>query len=233
MFIFAGDSWALKGFTPENYNKGNEQPLPGDVRLADHWPWSYEHCLTPGQGNLSVMDRLISMRLPSNVPVIWVWTEPGRDYGRIYNKPPHEWMQSENIFSIRTAISHIIMSEIQSKVSNPIAFIGGLSDIDPLLAQKFGFDVLCESWQGWIAQRLQSKWFKLGWGAADIGWRMDSNGIGPGRAATFAWDEQIRGWCGWEEMGYFCHEHPSPRANQEFAQYLQPQVEQWLKNLIS
>jgi hypothetical protein len=232
-YIFAGDSWALKGFTNDNYDKGNSQPLPGDVRLADHWPWQYQHCLAPGQGNLACLDRLVAMRVPATVPVIWVWTEPGRDYGRIRNAPAHEWIEREDIFSLRTSLNHAIMSEIRDRVSNPIAFIGGLSDVDPLLAQAFGFDVLCESWQSWIAAQLDSKWFKMGWGASDVGWRMHSNGITPGKTATFAWDEQIKEWCWWEEQGYFCHEHPTPRANEEFAQYLQPKVEQWLKNQTS
>lgn len=228
-YVFAGDSWALKGFTEDNHNKGNSRPLPGDVRLADHWPWQYSHCLTPGQGNLACLDRLVSMQVPDDVPVIWVYTEPGRDYGRIKNKPPHEWMQSEDIFSIRTALNHAIMHEIHETISNPIAFIGGLSDVDTLLAQSFGFDVLEPSWQAWIARTLDSKWFQHGWGASDIGWRMHSDNITPGKAATFAWDEQIKEWCWWEESGYFCHEHPSPRANEEFAAYLQPRVEEWLK----
>ena len=232
-YIFAGDSWALKGFTDLNYNKGNQQPLPGDERLADHWPWPYQHCLTPGQGNLACLDRLVAMRVPVDVPVVWVWTEPGRDYGRVRNAPPHEWIEREDIFSIRTSLNHAIMSEIRDRVSNPIAFVGGLIDVDPLLAHAFGFDVLCPSWQQWIATRLDSKWFQHGWGASDVGWRMHSDNITPGRAATFAWDEQIKEWCWWEEQGYFCHEHPTPRANAEFAQYLQPKVEQWLKNQIS
>jgi hypothetical protein len=230
-YVFAGDSWALKGFTPENYNLGNNQPLPGDVRLADHWPWEYRHCLTPGQGNLTCLDRLLSMKIPNNVPVIWIWTEPGRDYGRIYNAPPHEWIEREDIFSVREQLSYVILTEIRNKINNPVAFIGGLSDIDPLLAKKFEFDTLCDSWQKWIALQLKSQWFKRGWGASDVGWRMHSNNITPGHTATFAWDEQIKEWCWWEEQGYFCHEHPSPLANKKFAEYLQPQVEQWLTNL--
>jgi hypothetical protein len=227
-YVFAGDSWALKGFTQENYAFGNNDPMPGDVRLADHWPWQYQHCLTPGQGNLVCLDRLVSMNLPKDVPIIWIYTEPGRDYGRIKNSPPHEWIEKEDIFDIRTTLNHAIMQEIQDRVNNPIAFIGGLSDIDSLLAQTFGFDVLHPSWQSWIATTLDSQWFEFGWGASDIGWRMHSDKIKPSKTATFAWDEQIKEWCWWEENGYFCHEHPSPHANKEFAEYLQPTVKDWL-----
>ena len=228
-YILAGDSWALKGYTNDNYNKKSNQPLPSDTRLADHWPWTYQHCLTPGHGNLACLDRLISMQIPQHIPVIWVYTEPGRDYGRIKNAPPHEWIEREDIFDIRTSLNHAIMSEIKDSISNPVAFIGGLSDVDPLLAQAFGFNVLHSSWQRWIAQKLNSQWFEHGWGASDVGWRMHSDNITPGKTATFAWDELIKEWCWWEDEGYFCHEHPTPRCHKEFAEYLQPQVEQWLK----
>ena len=77
-FIFAGDSWALKGFTEQNYHYGNNDPMPGDVRLADHWDMEYVYALAPGKGNLSVMDKIISTKLETTVPVIWVYTEPGK-----------------------------------------------------------------------------------------------------------------------------------------------------------
>jgi len=227
-YVFAGDSWALKGFTNDNYDKGNTHPVSGDIRLADHWPWKYQHCLTPGQGNLACLDKLVAMNIPTDVPIIWVYTEPGRDYGRIKNQSPHDWIEKEDIFDIRTALNHVIMQEIKDCLDNPIAFIGGLSDVDPLLAQAFGFDVLNPSWQKWIAEKLNSRWFQFGWGASDVGWRMHSNKVVPSRAATFAWGEQIKEWCWWEENGYFCHEHPTPLANKEFAEYLQPVVEEWI-----
>lgn len=227
-FIFAGDSWALKGYTNENYNIGNTSPLPGDVRLADYWPWKYQHCLTPGKGNLACLDRFVAMNVDPSTPIVWVYTEPGRDYGRITGRPPHEWIEKEDIFSIRKHLDRAILTEIKAKIKNPIGFIGGLSDVDPELVNEFGYYVLHPSWQQWMASKLNSQWFKFGWGALDVGWRMDSDNIVPGKATTFAWDEQIKEWCWWEEQGYFCHEHPSPRSNEEFAKYLQPVVEKWL-----
>lgn len=224
-YVFAGDSWALKGFTDTNYN----QSLNDDQRLADFWPWQYHHCITPGQGNLTCLDQLISMNIAVDIPIIWIYTEPGRDYGRIYNKPPHEWIESENIFELRATLNYAIMKEIKNKLANPVAFIGGLSDIETEIAQSLGFKVLHPSWQTWIAKTLNSQWFKFGWGASDVGWRVHSNDITPSIAATLAWDEQIKEWCWWADQGYFCHEHPSLRANQEFAKYLQPKVQAWLE----
>ena len=229
-YIFAGDSWALKGFTEENYDQGNDSPLPGDVRLADHWPWQYCHCLTPGRGNLACLQKLKQMNAAPDVPVVWVFTEPGRDYKAITGNPEFDWIRSEEIFEIRKELIKQTFVRIKNEVPNPIGFIGGLADIDVELAESLGFTVLHPSWQRWIAETLNSQWFSFGWGASDIGWRANYNNITPSRAATFAWDEQIKEWCWWADQGYFCHEHPTPRANAEFAEYLKPRVEQWLSN---
>jgi hypothetical protein len=227
-YVFAGDSWALKGFTNDNYDKGNQQPLPGDVRLADHWNIEYQHALAPGKGNLSVLEKLTSKIKSELEPIIWVWTEPGRDYGKITGNQEFEWLMSEDIFAIRNQLSRTIIQTIKKTIKNPIAFIGGLSDIDPSLAYEFGYYTIYPSWQRWIAEKLGSRHFKFGWGACDVGWRAVCNNINPSKNATFAWDEQIKEWCWWEDHGYFCHEHPTPKSNQEFAAYIFPTVERWL-----
>lgn len=232
-YIFAGDSWALKGFTEENYSLGNRDPLPGDTRLADHWGIDYKLCLTPGQGNLACLNKLKKMNVDTSVPIVWVFTEPGRDYNIITGNAEFGWMESEEIFEIRKDLTKETYARLKNEVANPIGLIGGLSDIDTELAESHGFFVLHPSWQKWIAETLNSQWFQFGWGACDIGWRSHYNNVTPSKAATFAWDEQIKEWCWWEEHGYFCHEHPTPKANKEFAEYLQPKVELWLKNQIS
>lgn len=226
-FIFAGDSWALKGFTNQNFHY--DDPMPGDVRLADHWPWAYEYCLTPGRGNLDCMEKIKKKKLDPKIPIIWIFTEPGRDYHTITGRSPFEWMQSDEIFTIRKNLEQETFVRIRKELPNPIALIGGLSDVNESLAKQHGFHVLHASWQKWIADKLDSQWFKFGWGACDIGWRADYNNVKPGKVATFAWDEQIKEWCWWEEQGYFCHEHPTPRANQEFAEFLKPCVTEWLE----
>lgn len=228
--IFAGDSWALKGYTPENYNIVNSDPLPGDTRLADHWPWRYDLCVAPGKGNLTCLAKICNLKIASSVPIVWVFTEPGRDYALVTGRPEFEWIESENIFEIRKKLEKEILYRIRNTIPNPIGLIGGLSDVDVDIARLYGFEVLYPSWQQWIATTLSSKWFNFGWGASDIGWHANYNNARPSKAATFAWDEQIKEWCWWEEQGYFCHEHPSPRANQEFAYFIKPTVEAWLKN---
>ena len=230
--IYAGDSWALKGFTEQNYNVGNSGHVDGNERMADYWGIEYKHCLAPGQGNLTVLDKLLMMNIPTHVPIVWVYTEPGRDYGRITGNPEFDWIKSEDIFSIRKELDSKIMHSIKEKVSNPITFIGGLSDVNEELAQSLGFDVLHPSWQRWISETLnRTQHFNFGWGASDIGWRTDYNNVKPSKAAVFAWDDLIKEWCMWEELGYFSHEHPSPRANLEFANYLQNDLISWIESV--
>ena len=231
-YIFAGDSWALKGFTNDNYNIGNNDPMPDDVCLADHWGIEYQHCLTPGRGNLSILDQLIKMNVAEDVPIVWVYTEPGRDYGRITGNPEFDWIKSEDIFSIRKELDVTILKNIKQRIKNPVALIGGLSDIAVGMASELGYTVLCPSWQHWMAKHLdRTKYFDLGWGASDVGWRADYNNVTPGKAAVFAWDKLIKEWCMWEDLGYMCHEHPTPRANKEFAEYLKQDVIDWIDSV--
>lgn len=229
--IFAGDSWAVKGFTEENYNLGPVKPGPQDQRLADHWHRRYQGCYQPGRGNLDLLDHLVKNNIQPDIPVIWVYTEPGRDYGRITGSPEFGWIESEHIFEIRQDLNKKILNSIAKTLPNPIGLIGGLSDIDVDTAKSLGFDILHHSWQGWIAGKMDSQWFKFGWGASDIGWRMHTNNIRPSRAATFAWDEQIKEWCWWETQGWFCHEHPSPLCHLEFGTFLRSSVDAWIESL--
>lgn len=226
--MFAGDSWAIRAFTEQNYNRLGNTCYPGDVRLADYWDIDYDFCFAGGQGNLVVLDKLITKEISPDVPIVWVYTEPGRDYGRITKKPEFEWITKEDIFNIRQELDVIILKEIRKQLPNPIGLIGGLSDVNTEVAESLGLTVLYSSWQRWIAETLnRTKHFEFGWGAADIGWRMHSHDILPGRAATFAYDKLIKEWCMWEELGYMCHEHPTPRANQEFAEYLKKTIIEW------
>ncbi len=230
--IYAGDSWALKGFTETNHDRGNQTPDPEDRRMADHWGMSYVNCLSPGRGNLSVLDRFVSKTVAKTTPVIWIYTEPGRDYGRITGKPDHDWIASSDIFAIRQELDEIILRRMAEKIPNPVALIGGLSDVNEKLAAKLGFTVLHPSWQRWMSDRVgRTDYFKFGWGASDIGWRQTSNGIRPSREALFAWDELVKEWCLWEDFGYMCHEHPTPKSNQEFAEELRDKVTEWLSNV--
>ena len=206
--------------------------MPGDVRMADHWGIKYKHVLTPGKGNLACLEQIKLQRVPNDIPIVWVYTEPGRDYGRVTGNPEFDWIKSEDIFSIRKQLDAEILATIRKNLKNPIGLIGGLADINIELAESLGFHIIHPSWQQWIAQTLdRTKYFKFGWGACDIGWRMDYNNVKPSKTAVFAWDELIKEWCMWAELGYFCHEHPTPRANLEFANYLKKDVIKWINNV--
>ena len=230
-FCWVGGSWAIKGFTESNYQDRTMPPSVDDVRLPDFWNIPYDMCCQYGKSTLDLMDIVVSKKLDPSTPLIWIYVEPGRDYGRITGRPEHEWMTREDIFEIRKDLDQTILTTLRNTIPNPIALIGGDTDITCPLAEDLGFYVLSASWQRWIAERLNSQWFKFGWNAADIGWRMHSDGITPGRAATFAWDDLIKEWCWWEEQGYFCHEHPTPLAHEQFAEYLKPKVNEWLNQI--
>ena len=226
-YIFAGDSWAEKAYNESNYNQKRTQQ---DQCLADFLGQEYMLCALPGESNLDVLDRIKQLDINPVVPIVWVYTEPGRDYGRITGQDKFDWLRSEDFHHTRKQLEPSILSTIRTELSNPIALIGGLADVNILLAESLGFYVLCSSWQQWIAHKLNSKHFIRGWAASDVGWRMHYNNVVPSREATFAWDEQIKEWCWWAEQGYFCHEHPTLKANTEFADYLRPKFNEWIAN---
>ena len=229
-FLFVGDSWATKGYTVSNYDK--QEFSDGDMNLADYWEISYKKIFTPGKGNLDILDTILHDKVDATTPIIWVYTEPGRDYGLITGDEEFGWIRSEDIFNIRQELDKTILTTIRTKLDNPIALIGGLSDITVDVAQSLGFTILHDSWQRWISEKLgRTDHFKYGWGASDIGWRMNYNNVKPSKAAVFAWDDLIKEWCMWEDLGYFCHEHPTPLANEQFANYLKPAVVKWLEDI--
>jgi hypothetical protein len=226
-YIFAGDSWAWKGYTKDNYDSNQDQPQ--DVCLADFWGKEYQHCARPGQGNLDILEQLRAQRLSPQCPIVWIYTEPGRDSAKINGTSAHDWIINEPFFGARRrSVETQLFLDIQHALPNPIAWIGGLSDIPKHVEMPSRWTVLHHSWQRWIADRLNSQWFIQGWGASDVGWRMHADAIVPSREMVFAWDQQIKEWCWWEEHGYFCHEHPTPEAHRDFAEYLKPTVLAWL-----
>lgn len=227
-YIFSGDSWALKGFTDENWDKANQEPLPQDIRLADFWDIDYKPIVYPGKGNLSCLEKIVKANVDPDLPIVWIYTEPGRDYNLMTGRDEFEWITSEETFELRQQLDEYIMEKIANTLTNPVAFIGGLSDIDVELAEKHGFTVLHPSWQKWISEYCNSSHFQFGWGAGDIGWHADYDDVIPSKTALFAWDEQIKEWCSWEEHDMFCHEHPTIKANILFAHHLKQTALEWI-----
>jgi len=79
MLIYAGDSWAAKAWTDENYQ--TRRPSATDIRMADFWGIKYTWMFSNAISNLSVLDTII--RSKSKDPIVWIYTEPVRDYNRM------------------------------------------------------------------------------------------------------------------------------------------------------
>lgn len=227
--VFCGDSWASKGYTPANAGRSGYDHLPTDCRLADYWPVEYSLVLSLGQGNLAVLDSLLKQKVDPDTPIIWVYTEPGRDWGRLNNKQDYEWILQDNFFDIRPELDCTILKTIRAQLPNPIALVGGLSDINKQAAD-LGFTVLAPSWQQWTADCVGTGSIQ-GWGAADIVWRTHVNDVPPCPSIAAAAVEQLQHWDHWISPGYFYREHPTPKSNKEFAEHLKPKVINWLTTL--
>jgi len=225
-YILCGDSWAEKAYNDNNYNK--YEKTDQDVCISDMLTGNYSTCTVPGYGNLCVLDELVKMDIDPDIPLLWIFTEPGRDWSRVYNVDEFDWLKLENYTELRQECIDLILKEISCTIKNPIAFIGGLSDFTAQIELPPNWTVLHKSWQEFIANQLPDSRFNFGWGASDVGWRMFSDNIVPSQQLTFMWDEQIKEWCYWEENGYFCHEHPTLKATYEFAEFISEDFNQWL-----
>lgn len=227
--FFIGDSWASKGFTEHNHNI--YEPRTDDVKLPDFWSLPYKNHSLGGKGNLICLDYLLDQKLPATLPIIWVYTEPGRDYARITgNTDNNGWLLKEDYFTIRPELDEYIFKEIRNRLPNPIALIGGLSDVDVNLANSFGFHVLHSSWQKWIAEQINYK-LDQGWGAPDLLWRMHNEISRPAKALTFKCINWMKFYKEAELNNYMYMYHPTLRANQEFGEYLLPKINSWIENI--
>ena len=167
------------------------------------------------------------LQTKKNIPIIWVFTEPGRDYGRVYNKPQHEWITREDFFKIRPDLTLEVLKIIRKSLNNEIGLIGGLSDI-PLEAKKMGFTILESSWQQKIAIQCGYSDFEIGWGAADIGWRNKSNKIKPSDKVLRKCLKHLKFWnnCAKFDLMFACH--PTVEAHKRLAESLKQTIYSWL-----
>lgn len=225
-FYFVGDSWANRAFTEQN--KDTRQPLDSDVRLPDFWGLSYATGDNSGKSNLEILDWVVQQKIDPDMPIVWLYTEPLRDYHRITGKEHLAWMQDDQIFSYRSYLSGQILQTIKNSIANPCAFIGGLSDIDPSLTNQFGYATLHASWQRWMSLKINATNFKFGWGAPDVRWRMESHKAVPGKTVTLQCMESLDHFNAWRDAGYVISYHPTLKCHQQFAEEIKQEAIQWI-----
>ena len=226
-YILCGDSWAEKAYNFDNYDK---KITDNDVCLGNFLPGTFTKCITLGQGNLDVLKKLCTSDIDPNIPLLWIFTEPGRDWATIYNQDDEfAWLKLEDYIERRQQCIDAILERIANSIKNPIGFIGGLSDFTTQKEMPKNWTIIHPSWQEFIASQLLDNRFEFGWGASDVGWRMHSNNVKPSKQLTFLWDEQIKEWCYWQDHEFFCHEHPTLKATKFFAAHIKKDFIQWLK----
>jgi hypothetical protein len=227
-YVFVGDSWAAKGYSLDNWHLS---PTDKDKRLSDYF--DIEHLYIDGgagKGNLDYIDKILSAEISLDLPILWLFTEPGRDYGRLNGTENFGWLERDTEFETRDSMMLKILQEIKRLIKNPVALIGALSDVNAIAARELGFTVLHPSWQSWMAQRIGYDKFAQGWGAPDLLWRMKTKEVvSPSKQAVYKSFEWMKFHKQAEQHGYMVMYHPTDRSNQEFAQYLKPDLLQWLK----
>lgn len=226
-----GDSWATKGFDESNHKVYTDFPFPGDYRFTDDIGLQVKHHVRGGAGNLRLLDYVNNkMDLDKNVPVLWVFTEPGRDIADVRSVAEHSWIGDENYFDYRQELGMEVLKKIRHGLTNEICLVGGLSDIPPD-AGRLGFHVLEHSWQRMLSQICGDDKFKLGWGASDVGWRHKTQNIKPSKTVLTNCLNQLSIWNNWQNHGLMFGTHPTPSAHKRLADKIKLPLTQWIKDI--
>lgn len=234
LYIYAGPSWAVSSY-----------PVSSDAtNLADEWKIEK---ITVADNATGVAEQLrrVKRALKENVlPVVWIYNEPIGDLELITGLSTRDFVQRKDWKAIVEECNKFSLESINS-VGVPVFVIGGHRDIVDCDYQNI--TVGHHSWQKWLAEQAGMRItddiievtpadggnYNLShcWGAEIIHRFLHSNtDISPDKKLLdsvwdmyFFWDElQKRNW--------FFEVHPNKRGNVEFAKFLKPSIDKFLKD---
>lgn len=231
-FIYTGSSWAANSY-PIDHTTTN---------LAKQWGYDYIDRSGVRTGNHKCYQ--IIKNLNSNLPIVWLYCEP------ILSLQPATGLSMDNF------ITSTYWKEIWNKCNqycidlicslpNPIFLIGSGSDIINFPTSQSNITVV-PSWQKWLAGNAgltvtdtiyvtpkDGGNFTLDhcWGAEIVHRYIHENtNIKPAVSLVDAvWDVYYF-WQYLEEQQWFFEVHPNRKGNVTFAEFLKPQIEEFLNN---
>lgn len=231
-FLYTGPSWAKNSY-PINRVSTN---------LAQQWGFDYIDLTLPGQGNHSCFEQI--KKHSDNLPVIWLYCEPLLSLTQATGMSMTEFVVSENWRSIREACNQYCLDLINS-LPNPVFLIGAHADIVDFKNSKSNIIVGEASWQKWLAQQAGltvdshihvtpkdggNYKFDHCWGAETVHrFLHDTPTIDPVPSLVDAVWDMYYFWQYLVEQGWFFEVHPNKHGNQEFAKFIKPLIENFLK----
>jgi hypothetical protein len=231
-YLYTGPSWAKSSFPLENVSITN---------LAKEWRFDF---FDVSQFSCSVLNRVNYIQTLNNkLPIIWIYNEPFGNCEDITGISMAKLLQRSDWKDIWNECNQYCLSAIAS-LDCPILLIGGHSDI--VDCNHANITVACESWQKWLAQQAgmpvkngvvsvamdDGGNFVIhnGWGAEIIHRYMHEHPeINPDESLVEGIWDIFYFWKQLEKANLFYDCHPNFRANQLFADFLFPTVEQFLR----
>ena len=213
--IYTGPSWAFSSY-----------PMEGETtNLAREWKISHVDFSRPGQPTVDIVKRL--KNLEKKLPVVWVYGEPlGSRYG-LYPSDKPDLLKQENWWTLREEINQKCFQMIDS-LNLPVLLIGGHSDI--INCDYKNITVAYPSWQKWLGEQCNLTAPDVCWGAeiAHDFIHRHPNFYPPKSLVDKMW-EVINYWDELQRRNWFFEVHPNKQGNIEFAKFLKPVVDKFLK----
>jgi hypothetical protein len=233
-YIYAGGSWAGSSF-PQDLDATN---------LSREWNIP---CVNVSQPGLSVLSELkeIKQALKTNpLPVIWVYNEPLRDVKQTTGLWMLEFIQRADWRELSKKSNQFCLEKINA-LGVPVLLIGGGRDITDCEFENI--TVGHPSWQKWLAEQAgmsvvdgvidvnissTGKNYKLTncWGYESVQAAIHENqNIRPDPELVDTIFDIILFWEELQKRDWFFEVHPNKRGNVEFAKFLKPVVDKFLK----
>jgi hypothetical protein len=182
-------------------------------------------------------------QLNHNLPIIWIYNEPIKDITTITGLSTTEFIQRSDWFDVWQECNYQCLKAISS-LNQPVLLIGGHSDV--VDCSHDNITVGHPSWQRWIAEQAglrvdnskicvtiddgTERLIKHCWGADVVHqlicWHSDTK---PSYEIVDAVHDMFLLWKHLEKSNLFFEVHPNRQANQQFAEFLLPVVQNFLQ----
>lgn len=182
---------------------------------------------------LSHMQQHLTSTSISNPKILWVLTEPLKDYlkpNNEYNIPNIKKLFHDPYWNEqRNEQMNIILKKLNS-LSLDIALIGADSDIPHDLSNYTNLSVIHNSWQSFLCDIAKIE-HTHGFGADIIHTIMhDFKHITPSSSLVSAMYNTLQTWGLLEKEGLFSHVHPNFKATTLFSNKISPNVIRWIND---
>jgi hypothetical protein len=217
-YIYAGPSWAVSSY-PQDSDATN---------LSKEWNIPCINVSQPGSGVLSQLKEIKQALETNPLPVVWIYNEPLRDVKQATGLWMPEFIQKADWRELSEKSNQFCLEKI-NELGVPVLLIGGHRDV--VNCDYENITVAHPSWQKWLAQQAGISFDdKECWGYELVQVAIHENqNVKPDPELVDSIFDIILFWEELQHRDWFFEVHPNKRGNVEFAKFLKPVVDKFLK----